>query len=204
MSIRALYASLRDLWQNGLKHYFLQSAAAFLILVAIFFGLGMIFPELQEKFFSMTQRSLSGVVSEDGSIDMLFLLSNNISACGFIMLYGFLPFLRFPAFSLGVNAMVMGCTLVWYVQNGVSLGTYFAAILPHGIAEFPAMFLAFGMGLYICDNVTRRIRKDETAQRPWACMVWLARVHLLVLIPLLAAASALEVYVTPWVLQFFL
>ena len=99
--------------------------------------------------------------------------------------------------------MVMGCTLVWYVQNGVSVMAYLAGILPHSIVELPAMFLSFGMGLYICDQLTRRIRKDETAQGPWACTVLLARVHLLVLIPMLCAASLLEAYVTPWVLQFF-
>lgn len=199
-----LYTSLRDLWRSGLKRHFCQSAAAFLILVLIFFGLGMAFPELQEKFFSMTQSSLSGAMGEDGTIDALYLLSNNITACGFIMLYGFLPFLRLSAFPLGVNAMVLGCTMVWYVQNGVSLGTYFAAIVPHGIVEFPAMFLAFAMGLFICDNLSRRIRKDQTALGPWACMVYLARLHLLVVLPLLVAASLLEAYVTPWVLSFLL
>ena len=66
------------------------------------------------------------------------------------------------------------------------------------------MFISFGMGLLICDNVTRRLRKDETALTPWACMVWMARVHLLLLVPLLAAAAVLEAYVTPWVLNLLL
>ena len=202
MSLRDLYTSLRELWRNGLKHYFCLCAAAFSILVVIFFALSMLFPQLQEKFLTITQSSLSGAVGEDGSIDPLFLLTNNISACGFIMLYGFLPFFRLSAFSLGVNAMVLGSTLAWYVQNGTSLLVYFAAIVPHGIVEFPAMFLSFGMGLLICDNVTRRLRKDETTLTPWACMVWMARVHLLLLVPLLAAAAALESYVTPWLLNF--
>ena len=201
--LHQLYGSLRDLWRNGLKDYVFQSAAAFFILVLVFFGMGMAMPELQEKFFSMTQSAMEGAISEDGTIDAAYLLANNISACGFIMLYGFLPFIRFPALPLGINAMVMGCTLVWYVQNGVSVMAYLAGILPHSIVELPAMFLSFGMGLYICDQLTRRIRKDETAQGPWACTVLLARVHLLVLIPMLCAASLLEAYVTPWVLQFF-
>lgn len=203
--LRQLYSDLAKCWAEGIRAYTMLSAAAFFLLFLIFFALGFLFPELQERFFGMTQSSMasSGIIQEDGSIDAAMLLSNNISACGFIMLYGFLPFIRFPALALGTNAMVMGCTAVWYCQNSFSLLVFAAGILPHGIVELPAMFLAFGTGLYICNNVSRRIRKDASALGPWSCMVILARVHLLVLIPLLTAAAMLETYVTPRVLELF-
>ena len=201
MSLRDLYTSLRELWRNGLKHYFCLCAAAFSILVVIFFALSMLFPQLQEKFLTITQSSLSGAVGEDGSIDPLFLLTNNISACGFIMLYGFLPLLRFPAFPLGINAMSIGITAAAYAKDGLSMALFFAGLLPHGILELPAMFLAFGTGLFICDNMTRRLRKDPTALGAWGCTVVMARVHLLVLLPLLVAAAMVEAYVTPLVMS---
>ena len=202
--LRANYTSLKDCWNSGLKEHFLQATAAFFILVVIFFVMGMVSPQMQEKFTKMVYSAMDGIVSKDGSIDGVYLLSNNISACGMIMLYGFLPFIRLPALALGINAMVLGCMAAVYLQNDISLITYLAGILPHGILEFPAMFLAFAVGLYICDNISRFFRRDGSACSPWACLVWLARFHLLILIPLLTAAAVVEVYVTPHILSLFL
>ena len=81
------------------------------------------------------------------------------------------------------------------------MALFLAGILPHGILELPAMFLAFGTGLYICDNLTRRIQKDPTALGAWGCIVVMARVHLLVLLPLLVGAAMVEAYVTPLVMS---
>ncbi|MBQ2997351.1 MAG: stage II sporulation protein M [Oscillibacter sp.] len=201
--LRRNYASLKDCWNSGLKEHFVLSTAAFFILVVIFFLLGMFVPQVQENFMALTEAAMSGAVSEDGSVDGIFLLTNNITACGMIMLYGFLPFIRFSALAIGTNAMMLGCMAALYVQNGFSMLTYFAGILLHGILELPAMFLSFAMGLYICDNVSRFFRRDTSACTPWTCAVWLARFHLLVLIPLLTGAALLEVYVTPLVMGLF-
>ena len=201
--LRRNYASLKDCWNSGLKEHFVLSTAAFFILVVIFFLLGMFVPQVQENFMALTEAAMSSAVSEDGSVDGIFLLTNNITACGMIMLYGFLPFIRFSALAIGTNAMMLGCMAALYVQNGFSMLTYFAGILPPGILELPAMFLSFAMGLYICDNVSRFFRRDTSACTPWTCAVWLARFHLLVLIPLLTGAALLEVYVTPLVMGLF-
>ena len=201
--LRRNYASLKDCWNSGLKEHFVLSTAAFFILVVIFFLLGMFVPQVQENFMALTEAAMSSAVSEDGSVDGIFLLTNNITACGMIMLYGFLPFIRFSALAIGTNAMMLGCMAALYVQNGFSMLTYFAGILLHGILELPAMFLSFAMGLYICDNVSRFFRRDTSACTPWTCAVWLARFHLLVLIPLLTGAALLEVYVTPLVMGLF-
>ena len=201
--LRQLYSDLAKCWAEGIRAYTMLSAAAFFLLFLIFFALGFLFPELQDRFFGMTQSSMasSGIIQEDGSIDAAMLLSNNISACGFIMLYGFLPLLRFPAFPLGINAMSIGITAAAYAKDGLSMALFFAGLLPHGILELPAMFLAFGTGLFICDNMTRRLRKDPTALGAWGCTVVMARVHLLVLLPLLVAAAMVEAYVTPLVMS---
>ena len=201
--LRSNYASLKICWNGGLKDHFRLSSAAFFILVLIFFVLGLVSPEILDRFTETVNNTMRNVVTEDGSIDGGLLLANNISACGLMMLYGFIPLVRLPALALGTNAMVMGCMAAVYVQNDVSLLSYVIAILPHGIFELPAMFLSFAMGLYICDNITRFFRRDKSACSPWTCTVWLARYHLLVLIPLLTAAALVEVYVTPHILALF-
>ena len=201
--LRENYASLKSCWNSGLKELFFQTTAAFFILTAIFFTIGMLSPRMQESFLNMITASMSNVVSEDGSIDGVYLLSNNITACGMIMLYGFLPFVRFSALALGTNAMVMGCMAALYVQNDFSMLTFFSGILPHGLLELPAMFLSIAIGLYICENISRFLRRDQSACSPWACLVWVARFHLLVLIPLLTGAALIELYVTPVIMALF-
>jgi len=202
--LHQLYASLKDCWNGGLKEHFFRSAAAFLILSVIFFGLSTVSPQIRQAFLNMVESAMNGAIAEDGGIDGAFILSHNITACGLIMLYGFLPFVRLSALPLGINAMVMGCMAQWYLHNDISLLTYFAGILPHGLLEFPAMFLAFAVGLYTCDNISRYLRKDKSALSPWGCAVWLARFHILVLVPLLTGAALLEVYVTPRIMNLFL
>lgn len=204
--LRLLYQGLSDTWKSGLRDHFFRAASAFFILSVIFFALGMAFPAVYEKFWGILSASMenAGVFTEDGGLNSMALLANNVSACGFIMIYGFLPFVRFPAFPLGINAMSIGITAATYVKSGLPMGLFLAGLLPHGILELPAMFLAFGTGLYICDNLTRRLRRDETAMGAWGCTVVMARVHLLVLLPLLVAAAMVEAYVTPLVMSLFL
>ena len=146
-----------------------------------------------------------GIVNEDGSLSALALFSNNLRATVFIMVYGLVPFIQLPALALGVNTMALGVLASWYIAQGYSIVAFLAAVLPHGLAEFPALILAFGVGLYVCGQVTRRLfRRDESALHIWDCLVLISRMLLLVLIPLLAVAAILEAYVTPLVAALFL
>ena len=201
--LRHLYSELLHTWKSGLRDHFFLAAAAFFILSVIFFALGMVYPPAFEKFWGMLSASMenAGVLTEDGGINSMALLANNVSACGFIMLYGFLPLVRLPALTLGINAMSIGITAAAYAKAGLSMALFLAGSLPHGILELPAMFLAFGTGLYICDNLTRRLRKDSPALGAWGGTVVMARAHLLGLLPLLVGAAMGEAYVTPLIMS---
>lgn len=190
---------LRAAWEDGLKWEVKRSAIAFVTIWALFFAVCMIFPDLRarlvERMFS-TLNSLR-VSDENGRVSALALFFNNLEATAFIMLYGLLPFIQLPALALGINAMMLGVMAAWYAAGGISLLAYLAALLPHGVLELPALFLAFGTGLYICGQMNRRCRKDQTALSLWECLVLASRMLLSVLVPLLAAASVVEAYVTP-------
>ena len=197
---------LKSAWQNGLSGEAQRAAIAFPILVALSFILCTVFPVLRDGLLSMVLSSMEGmgIVNEDGSLSALALFSNNLRATVFIMVYGLVPFIQLPALALGVNAMALGVLASWYIVQGFSIVTFLAAVLPHGLAEFPALILAFAVGLYVCGQVTRRLfRRDESALHLWDCLVLISRVLLLVLIPLLAAAAVLEAYVTPLVVALF-
>ena len=200
-------SGLKSAWQNGLSGEVLRTAIAFPILVMLSFTLCTVFPALRDSLLSMVLSSMEsmGIVNEDGSLSALALFSNNLRAPVFIMVYGLVPFIQLPALALGVNTMALGVLASWYIAQGYSIVAFLAAVLPHGLAEFPALILAFGVGLYVCGQVTRRLfRRDESALHIWDCLVLISRMLLLVLIPLLAVAAILEAYVTPLVAALFL
>ena len=200
-------SGLKSAWQNGLSGEVLRTAIAFPILVMLSFTLCTVFPALRDSLLSMALSSMEsmGIVNEDGSLSALALFSNNLRATVFIMVYGLVPFIQLPALALGVNTMALGVLASWYIAQGYSIVAFLAAVLPHGLAEFPALILAFGVGLYVCGQVTRRLfRRDESALHIWDCLVLISRMLLLVLIPLLAVAAILEAYVTPLVAALFL
>ena len=200
-------SGLKSAWQHGLSGEVLRTAIAFPILVMLSFTLCTVFPALRDSLLSMVLSSMEsmGIVNEDGSLSALALFSNNLRATVFIMVYGLVPFIQLPALALGVNTMALGVLASWYIAQGYSIVAFLAAVLPHGLAEFPALILAFGVGLYVCGQVTRRLfRRDESALHIWDCLVLISRMLLLVLIPLLAVAAILEAYVTPLVAALFL
>ena len=194
---------LADHWHRGFGQEVKRSAIAFCLLVLIFFGACMVSSSLRELLASQVLPMFGGmdISNEDGSFSALALFSNNVRACSVTMVYGLLPYVQLSALALGVNAMVIGFLASYYLVSGISPLTFLLGILPHGIFELPALVLAFSMGLYVCGQVTRRCRHDETALPLWDCvtlMSWLLR---LVLIPLLAVAAAMEAYVTPLLLS---
>lgn len=62
--------------------------------------------------------------------------------------------------------------------------------------QLPALLLAFAMGLYICGQMTRRVRHDETALPVWECLSRISWLMLLVLALLLAVAAVLEAHIS--------
>lgn len=203
---RSPLSGLRKSWADGLKAEVKRSAIAFIIIWVLFFAGCTIFPSLRVKLVNLMFSALDNldVSNEDGSISALILFLNNLEATAFIMLYGLLPFIQLTALALGINAMMLGVMASWYAAEGISPLAYWAALLPHGILELPALFLAFGTGLYICGQLTRRCRKDQSACSLWECLTLASRMLLSVLLPLLAAASLVEAYVTPVISSYFL
>lgn len=192
-------SDLRAAWADGLREEVKRSAIAFVIIWTLFFAVCAAVPNLRARLVEMMFSTLNSmnVTDAGGKISALALFFNNVQAVAFIMLYGLIPFIQLPALALGVNAMMLGVMASWYAAEGISPLAYLAALLPHGVLELPALFLAFGTGLYICGQLSRRCRKDQRARSLWACATLASQMLLRVLVPLLLAASFVEAYVTP-------
>ena len=202
--IASLYEELRGFLRSPDFSYELtRCAAAFPILILIAYAGGFLLPELRDEIVETMVIQLSKLSDPEGFVSAAALLGNNLTACGISILYGLLPFVYLPALALGANAMLLGVMGAYYSAHGYSLLVYLAALLPHGVFELPAMVVSFAVGLYLCGDLTRRLRKQQTT--PFLQTAGqLSRIYLLLILPLLAAAALMEAYVTPWLVSFFI
>lgn len=180
-----------------------MSSVAFGALIVLGFVLGMILPDFANTFvgFFSQQMADSNVVADDGTINLLALLYNNVRAAIFTIAYGFIPMLYLPALSLGINSSLLGFFAAFYLSNDQSMLFFFAAIIPHGIFEIPALVLAIALGLYLCRMITDYTRHN-TKGMVMSAVKNILRVFLLRVLPLLIIASIVESFVTPWIISF--
>lgn len=199
------YGRLKQCWTDGGNGEVKRSAIAFVLLILLSFAACMLVPSLRETLFSFVSDLFFAMdlTDESGRLSAPALLLNNLQACTMIMLYGLIPFLHLTALALGMNAMLLGVLAAHYAVNGISILAYLAALVPHGIFEFPALILAFAMGLYVCGQLTRRCRHDASALPLGDCLLLILRLLVLVLLPLLAAAALVEAYITPLLAAMF-
>ena len=119
-----------------IKREFLNTAAAFGVLVLLGFAAGMLFPDMAQQILQnfaaqIEQLGLTDDVPQSQMMATLFF--NNITASLLSMLYGLIPFLPLSALALGTNALMLGAFAAIYQQQGIGLGVYVLGVLPHGI-----------------------------------------------------------------------
>lgn len=151
----------------------------------------------------MEQVQEAGVMDEAGNMSVFALLTNNWMAMLFSALYGFIPFLFLPVFSLLANGSLLGMLAVVYVTNDISLLAYLAGLLPHGIFELPALVLSISCGVCLCRNMCRIVTRDDRRIPLVELLGDLLRVLLLMVLPLAVLAAIMECYVTPLVMGMF-
>lgn len=203
--MRQHFSSLRAFLQGEYSRFLFMTAAAFAVIVVLAYFVGLALPEQCDNvvgFFSAAVED-SGLMDEAGQFSAIGLFFNNLRAMVLGAAYGFIPFVYFPAFSLGVNGILLGMMAAYYTHRGYSLLLYLAGILPHGIFELPALVLSLACGLYLCHSITQYVRKNEKGvMKP--LLLDMARLFLLVLVPLLLIAAFVEAYITPVILNAFL
>lgn len=204
-AFRQLGAEFRRDWDEGLNWECKRSAIAFAVLMVLAFTACRISPTLLNWVMDLLTGTLSSGGSDQqvqGLTAVLALLAVNIQSCSVSMLYGMIPFLYLPALALGLNSMLLGVMTAWYVTLGYSPLAALAILLPQFLLEVPALILSFGAGLFVCGQVSRRIRGDETARPAMACLMVLSRT-LILLLPFLALSAAAEALLTPAVAALF-
>ena len=152
----------------------------------------------------MEQVQEAGVIDESGNMSVFALLTNNWTAMLLAALYGLIPFLFLPVFSLLANGAILGMMAVVFCAQGMPLAAYFAGILPHGIFELPALALSVACGFCLCKNMCRIVTSSSQRVPLVELASDLLRVLLLVVLPLTVLAAVMERYVTAVVMGLFL
>ena len=196
----------RSFWRGGYSAEVWRSAVAFLILAVVGFLACFFFHDLLDYVMGLVTSVFNSldITDSSGNLSALALFLNNLRACAVAIVYGFIPFLYLSSLVLGMNSLLLGVLAAYYVVNGQSLLLYLAAMLPHGIFELPALVLSFALGLYLCGQITRRLKNDAGAMSIPLCLENAGRVYLMFIVPLLAAAAVAEAYLTPRIAGLFL
>ena len=197
---------LRFFLRTRMRVVLLIVTAVFLLAAVGGYALYNAAPEQGDQLIAYFQGVVdeAGVIDENGSISLFPLMLNNWKAMIFSILYGFVPFLFLPITAAITNAAILGVLAAWYQHNGISLGYYFAGILPHGIFEIPALIIAISLGTLLCFHMVLRIFRHKKAISMIDLISNILRTLLLVIFPLIALSAVIETYITPLVMNLFL
>ena len=198
-SLQAHFRDLRTFRKEQLGRLPLWTAIGFFLAALGMFALCMANREATESLVGAITSMMtdSGAIDSSGSISFFGVLLNNWFAMLFCVLYGFLPFLFLPVLAILSNGAVLGILAAWYVIQGIPFSVYVMAILPHGIFELPALFLAVSLGIALCRNLVRIITKSPRAMPMVAFLTGALQTMLLLIFPLVLIAAVVETWVTP-------
>lgn len=182
------------------------TAGAFAVLLAVGFTLGSLRPEAVEPLMRMFTNAAAGagLYQVEGASLMALILANNLLSLLLVIAGGLVPFLRLPAFSLGLNALLIGGLAAFYQREGLGLAAYFAGTLPHAFTELGALVLACAAGLYLCRAVSNTLLGSGNARAVATVLSQCLRVYVHWVLPLLAVSAFLEAFVTPLIFRQFL
>lgn len=181
---------------------------AFFILCGIFAAMTFLLPDFVRSYLTLIEELVAALGLEtDTSPLQIFsaIFSNNIRATIITVFYGYIPFLFYPALTLGSNALSVTAMGISYVRDGLlTPAAFFTGILPHGIFEIPALIIACAIGLCNCRFITRMVLKKPQQPEPRVQLITLSRLYFILVLPLLLIAAAVEAFVTPHIMALFL
>lgn len=181
---------------------------AFFILCGIFAAMTVLLPDFTRAYLALIEELVAalGLETETSALQVFSaIFSNNIRATIVTVFYGYIPFLFYPALTLGSNALSVTAMGISYIQDGLlTPAAFFAGILPHGIFEIPALIIACAIGLCNCRLITRMVLKKSQQTEPRIQLISLSRLYFILVLPLLFIAAAVEAFVTPHIMALFL
>ena len=169
----------RKIWQD------LKEARTFIFAAIALFLLGNILawlnPQLSENIVALFIEYFQKFQDKTLLQLTLAIFLNNATVALFAIIFGFF-FGLLPVLAAVVNGVAVGAVLA---MNPVNL----FKILPHAIFELPAIFIAWGLGLW-CAGWLVHTPRWETAKARMKCSF---NIYAFLILPMLVVAAVLEV-----------
>ncbi len=166
-----VFADLR-----AIKPYVFLAAGLFLLGALI----GMLLPEVSRAQIALFKEFAEGFQGKSAPALILAIFLNNIGASALALMAGGL-FGLVPLIAALVNGMLLGGfllytpTLVW-------------RIFPHGLLELPAVFIAWGVGMWVGLWVLQPGRLRALKERLYKGV----RIFIVLVLPMLVIAAVIE------------
>lgn len=195
-----------NFFKNNLAKLTLIMGLVFLATAVISWLYFLLNPDLSKDLMQeiLAMFDAKDLVNAEGNISAYGLIMNNLQACLISILLGFIPFLFLPMISLLFNAFIIGIMGSFMQTAGMSVLTFLAGIIPHGIFELTALFLSMAMGVFACLQIIRKIRGKLDDLTPVTLMLPLLRVYILIVLPFIIIAGFIEAYITPLIMNAFM
>jgi uncharacterized membrane protein SpoIIM required for sporulation len=218
-AILALYGEEAEAWRKHYRRYFKYAARALGLGVVAGFIYFMLRPDQERKALEFVVRALKDLPLEGSPVALsLDLFYHNARASATAVAAGLVPFLF-------LNGGVLGLLISVSKHQGLDVPRLvLTQILPHGVFELAAVLYATSVGLYLSENVGKRVlaawrrkRSQRRGQPPPALDLTdflqtyperseagseslagnVFRSFFLVVLPLLLVAAAIEGFITP-------
>jgi stage II sporulation protein M len=187
---------MKSIWQSFNNKGFLicLCVSVFLFGGGIALGLAASPSALTDAGFAVDFGSFAELIKPFSFATMLIIFAKNILSV--VLCFVLSPFfLIMPFVSLSFNGLLIGM-VSGVVVSEQSVGFLLAGLLPHGIAEVPALLIA-GAAAFSFGSTTLRAAFSERGRESFLpdfvrCLRWMA-----VAVALLFLAAVIETYVTP-------
>ncbi|WP_254762524.1 stage II sporulation protein M [Natrinema marinum] len=191
-------AALADAWDEHRRYV---GFAAGLFAVGILIGIALMAAgyNLLEIIQEALGQPLFPDISGQSRAELAqFLLLNN-SRAFILSILGALTLGLLTAWAMLFNGVIVG-NIGAYIASEVGIGYIVVGLLPHGIFELPALFVAAGVGFRLLYRAGQRVRGSRDAIFTKA-YVYRTAVLVLAAWLLLLVAALVEAFVTPALLE---
>jgi stage II sporulation protein M len=202
-------------WQIFKKDYL----SSFLWVLGISLGLTLFLfvvliqnPDIARMYWEEIRQKISEQVEFfGGNLEQLkperiflVILMNNLSVSLLILILGLVPIVILPPYPIISTFLSVGVLLAYFhIVGGNALDALIKGILPHGMIELTGMLFTSSLGIYLSKSIAKKLfSKHRHEIELKLVFIQTARSFILVSVPLIVLAAAIEGFITPLFLKY--
>lgn len=158
-------------------------AAIIICSVGVIYGTNAPIDNYYEHFGNIFDKWEKILSRNNPTLVIFSIFINNFKVAAFSIWLSFIIGL-YPVMSAFLNGRDIGIVAMSLLNNGHSFSYFLSGISPHGIFEIPAMFIAWGLGIWCAKGLEKKEYKQRVSRAN--------RVLVFYILPLLVVAAIIE------------